>query len=92
MKEFGRHPKIERRAFLHSWFDDHKRLHYDETPDATFCFTCLEAVKCNAISSKTLEKAFITEGFTDWKHVKEKPSKNQPEGKGFYKHEFSECH
>ena len=51
-----RHPKIERRAFHHSWFDDHKWLHYDENLDAAFCFTCLEAVKCNAISSKTLGK------------------------------------
>ena len=92
MREFGRHRKIERHAFQHSWFDDHKWLHYDKNLDAAFCFTCLEAVKCNAISSKTLEKAFITEGFTDWKHVKEKPSKNQLKDKGIYKHKLSECH
>ena len=49
-------------------------------------------MKYNAISSKTLEKAFITEDFTDWKHAKEKPSKNQRKGKGFYNHELSECH
>ena len=40
---------------------------------------------------QNIGNAFITEGFTDWKHAKEKPSKNQPEGKGFYKHELSEC-
>ena len=92
MREFGRHPNIERRASKQSWFDDHKWLHYDENLDAAYCFTCLETVKCNAISSKTMENAFITEGYTDWKHAKEKPTKSQPTGKGFYKHELSDCH
>ena len=44
------------------------------------------------LSAKHWKKAFITERFTDWKHAKEKPCKNQRKGKGFYKHELSECH
>ena len=39
-----------------------------------------------------MENAFITEGYTDWKHAKENPTKSQPKGKRFYKHELSDCH
>ena len=45
-------------------------------------FACYEK---NAISSKNVEKAFISTGYTDWKNALEKK-------KGFSKHQSSDSH
>lgn len=68
----------------------YKRLHYYKTLDVAFCFKCPEAVKCNSISSKILDKVFISEAFTDSKHEIETPCKGQEKVKVCYKHELLE--
>ena len=39
---------------------------YDQEKDAAFCFTCIKAVEQNLISSKNVEKAFISVGYKSW--------------------------
>ncbi len=53
--------------------------------DAAFCFTCIKAASQNLISSSKIEKAFVGEGFRNWKKACEKDC-------GFYKHQQSDSH
>ena len=60
------------RPFRPSWFDHGEWktwLQYDQEKDAAFCFTCIKAVEQNLISSKTVEKAFISAGYKNWSNV-----------------------
>ena len=74
-----------KRSFQSSWFDKFKWLHYDADSDSAFCFTCIKALQHNMISSTKGEAAFTDLGFQNWKKALAK-------GKGFYKHESSDCH
>ena len=73
------------RSFQASWFEKFKWLHYDADSDSAFCFTCIKALQHNMISSAKGETAFTETGFQNWKRALAK-------GKGFNKHESSECH
>ena len=53
--------------------------------DAAFCFSCINAVSQNLITSSKIEQTFVTEGFQNWKKACEKNC-------GFYKHQQSDCH
>ena len=80
---FGRDPK--QRSFQPDWFNNFKWIHYDETKDAAFCFTCVQALKKNIISSEKSEKAFTETGYRNLKKALETT-------KGFSKHESSTSH
>ena len=54
-------------------------LYYNQEKDAAFCFTCINAVEKNLISSKNVGKAFISAGCKDW-------SDAATSGRGFNKH------
>ena len=60
----------EVRHFKGTWFENknwNSWLHYDITSDSAFCCTCIKAIEKNMISSKNSEKAFISEGYRNWK-------------------------
>ena len=61
--------------FQPSWFDE----------DAAFCFTCIKAVEQNLISSKNVEKAFISAGYKNWSNA-------ATSRRGFDKHNRSDTH
>ena len=59
----------KQKRFNRDWFEnkDWKSwLHYDSEKDAAFCATCVNATRMNFISSKNADKAFISNGFTNW--------------------------
>lgn len=60
-------------------------LHYNPEKDAAFCATCVNATRMNLISNKNAEKAFISNGFTNWLDAGTK-------NRGFDKHFKSESH
>ena len=76
------------RRFRPSWFDHDEwktYLHYDQEKDAALCFTCIKTVEQNLISSKNVEKAFISAGYKNW-------SDAATSGRGFNKHNRSDAH
>ena len=53
-------------SFQASWFTNRTWLHYDEANDIAFCHICMVAY-VGTLNSKSLEKAFIVKGFSNWK-------------------------
>ena len=47
-------------------------LHYNAEKDATFCSTCINATRMNPIASKNADKAFISNGLTNWQDAGKK--------------------
>ena len=81
-REFGK-TSVVKRSFQHNWFQRWPWLHYDEEQDLAFCFTCIVAYKNNHLHSiPSLEKTFVSTGFSNWKDAIAK----------FSKHEGSQCH
>ena len=56
-----------KRSFLASWFSNRIWLHYDKANDLAFCHICSVAYKDGKLSNRTLDKAFIINGFSNWK-------------------------
>ena len=59
----------KQKGFNRDWFknEDWKSwLHYNAEKDAAFCSTCINATRMNLIASKNADKAFISNGFTNW--------------------------
>ena len=75
------------RSFQPKWFNDFNWLHYHETEDAVYCFTCLKAIENNALSELSLNQsdAFTKSGYRNWKKALQK-------NKGFNKHQNSRAH
>ena len=57
-------------------------LHYDKSNDLAFCHTCMKENSEVKLRCQSLEHAFITRGFNDWKDATIL----------FCKHKESECH
>ena len=57
-------------------------MHYDETNDLAFCHVCMIAYKDGHLNSNTLNKAFLINGFSNWKNA----------SVAFKKHDSSKCH
>ena len=57
------------RVWLHenTWFKRWNWLHYDESQDVAFCFPCLKAFKEKKLTGANPDKAFISNGFANWK-------------------------
>ncbi|KAJ8040279.1 Zinc finger MYM-type protein 1 [Holothuria leucospilota] len=71
------------RAFQTHWFRSFPWLHYLETNDSVLCHTCITADRQKKlINAKSSEKAFLVEGFCNWKKALEK----------FRDHQKSTCH
>ena len=81
LREFGR-KTIVKRAFQSMWFKRWNWLHYDESQDVAFCFPCLKAFKEKKLTGANPDKAFISNGFANWKDACVK----------FNIHEQSSCH
>ena len=78
----------EERSFREIWFKHENWkdwLHYDVETDSAFCFTCVKAVERKMVSCSKAEKAFVLEGFSNWKNAATK-------GRGFDKHVSSQSH
>ena len=71
-----------KRSFQASWFANRTWLHYDETNDLAFCHVCLVAYKDGKLKSNTIDKAFIVNGYSNWKDA----------SVSFRKNESSNCH
>ena len=76
--------KPEKRSIQPSWFDSRPWLHYDEAKDLALRHLCMLAYRDRKLRSLNLDKAFIINGFSNWKdacvHVYVR------------KHESSKCH
>lgn len=70
------------RSFKHSWFSSFKWLHYTREMNCALCYQCVEAVKKGMKVPKGSERAFIQNGFKNWKKGPEK----------FKVHEKSDLH
>ena len=81
LREFGR-KTIVNRAFQSAWFKRWNWLHYDESQDVVFCLPCLKAFKEKKLTGGNPDKAFISNGFANWKDACVK----------FNIHEQSSCH
>ena len=78
----------KQKRFNRDWFknEDWKSwLHYNAEKDAAFCSTCINATRMNLIASKNADKAFISNGFTNWQDTGTK-------NRGFDIHFRSETH
>ena len=64
---FGKKQPVNR-AFQRSWFKTWSWLHYDEATDASFCYYCGKADQEGKLKATNKDLAFITKGFTNWKH------------------------
>ena len=64
--EFGCKTNVKR-AFQATWFTKWRWLHYDENKDVAFCHLCLKANKEKKLTVANADKAFITNGFCNWK-------------------------
>jgi len=82
-RTFGK--DVKQRSFQPDWFNSFKWLHYDQTKDTAFCFTCIRALKKNMISSEKSETAFTETGYRNWKKALET-------NRGFSKHQCSTSH
>ena len=71
----------KKRAFQSGWFKKWTWLHYDEVKDNAFCFVCIKALKEYNLTNASVEKAFISTGFRNWKKATIK----------FAGHESSKC-
>ena len=81
-REFGK-TAVVKRSFQSSWFKKWKWLHYDESKDVVYCFTCMKAKKEGKLNwSANADQAFITHGFYNWKDAVVK----------YAQHETSKCH
>ena len=81
---FGKTNPVNR-SFQASWFSNRTWLHYhdyDEANDLAFCHICLVAYKDGKLNNHTLDKAFIINGFSNWKDA----------SVSFKKHDSSKCH
>jgi len=67
-RPFGAAKKVER-SFKACWCEDFQWLHYDVKSDSAFCHLCLTAeVDKKLLASMKKDPAFLTKGFTYWKH------------------------
>ena len=76
----------KQKRFNRDWFknEDWKFwLHDNAEKDAAFCSTCINATRMNPIATKNADRAFISNGFTNWQDVWTK-------NRGFEKHFRSE--
>ena len=55
-----------KRCFKSAWYQLHPWLEYSQTADAAFCFACRHFQ-----SSKAVEQAFTSTGFSNWKRAHE---------------------
>ena len=78
---FGKTNPVKR-SFQASWFSNRTWLHYDEANDLAFCHICSVAYKDGKLNNHTLDKAFIINGFYNWKDA----------SVSFKKHDSSKCH
>ena len=78
---FGK-SKVILRSFSSTWFDKWGWLHWDESSQRAFCFTCVSACKQNRLRSAYADVAFISRGFQNWKDATI----------AFRAHETSSCH
>lgn len=74
--------KPEQRSFQSSWFDSRPWLHYDEAKDLAFCHLCMLAYRDGKLRSLNVDKAYIINGFSNWKDA----------CVSLRKHESSKCH
>ena len=72
----------KKRSFQASWFLNRTWLHYDEANDLAFCHICSVAYKDGKLNNHTLDKAFIINGFSNWKDA----------SVSFKKQDSSKCH
>ena len=56
-RSFGK-KNVVQRAFLSSWFDKWKWIHYEETADAAFCYVCMKADKAGKLKANSKDFAF----------------------------------
>ena len=82
----------KQKRFNRDWFENENWkpwLHYDPEKDAAFCATCVTATRRNLISCKNSDKAFISNGFTNWLDA---GTKNRGFDKHFRSYSHKEAH
>ena len=86
-KEFGKKNPVSR-SFQATWFKKWPWLHYDQTNDRAFCFTCMKASKLGnlKVCASKGDDAFSTRGYTNWKDA------CGDKTGGFPSHERSQVH
>ena len=86
-RDFGKKNPVSR-SFQASWFRKWPWLHYDQTNDRAFCFTCMKALKLGnlKVCASKSDDAFLTRGYTNWKDACGDKSG------GFPSHECSQVH
>lgn len=73
----------QQRSFQPQWFKAFSWLHYLEYNDTVLCHTCVTADEQRKLgNAKNAEKAFLINGFSNWKKALEK----------FRDHQKSQCH
>ena len=65
-RSFGQ-KKTVTRSFQSSWFANRTWLHYDEANYLAYCHVCMVAYRDGKLNSSNLDKAFILNGFSNWK-------------------------
>ena len=63
---FGR-SSITVRSFQAVWFDKWKWLHWDNSTESVYSHICLRALRAGTLQCKTVDQAFLTRGFQNWK-------------------------
>ena len=58
---------LVKRSFQSSWFANRTWLHYNEVNDLVYCYVCMAGYRDGKLNSLNLDKAFILNGFSNWK-------------------------
>jgi len=61
---------ISHRSFQATWYDKWRWIHYDQTIDKAYCYTCVLAVKQGKIkrfNASPSEVTFLCTGYCNWK-------------------------
>ena len=66
-RSFGSEKPGEKKRFQSSWFANRTWLHYDEANDLAYYHVCMVAYRDGKLNRSNLDKAFILNGFYNWK-------------------------
>lgn len=89
-RSFGKKDPVSR-SFQSSWFKKWPWIHYDQTNNLAFCFTCVNASKLGnvKICASRRDNALLSRGFSNWKDACGDKTRGFPVYERSQQHQYS---